>query len=86
MYDLAIYDAITASPRGRRRGHVYVQDGSIACITDERWQAQRSVEASGLYVLPGMIDGHVHFRIQATPRARTSRLAAPPRRSVASPR
>lgn len=62
MYDLAIYDAITASPRGRRRGHVYVQDGSIASITDERSQARRSVEASGLYVLPGMIDGHVHFQ------------------------
>ena len=62
MYDLAIYGASVVHPRGRRRAHVYVQDGSIAAITNERSPARQSLDASGLYVLPGMVDGHVHFQ------------------------
>ena len=62
MFDFAITGATLVSPRGQRRAHVYVQDGTIAAVTDERQQADRTVDAAGLYVLPGMIDGHVHFQ------------------------
>jgi dihydroorotase (multifunctional complex type) len=62
MFDLAIYGATLVSPRGRRRAHVYVQDGRIAAVTDEHLQADRTIDAAGLYLLPGMIDGHVHFQ------------------------
>jgi dihydroorotase (multifunctional complex type) len=62
VYDLAIHGATVVTPRGRRRGHLYVQDGTIAAITDEKLGAQRSIDAAGLYLLPGAVDGHVHFQ------------------------
>jgi len=62
MDDLAIYDAILVSPRGRRRAHLYVTDERISAITDQRHAAREQVEADGLYLLPGAVDGHVHFQ------------------------
>ena len=50
------------SPRGRRRAHVYVQDGAIAAVTDDRLEAGLTIDATGLYLLPGAVDGHVHFQ------------------------
>jgi dihydroorotase (multifunctional complex type) len=62
VFDLAICGGTVVSPRGRRRAHVYVQGESIAAITDEKLGARRCIDATGLYVLPGMVDGHVHFQ------------------------
>jgi dihydroorotase (multifunctional complex type) len=62
MDDLAILNATLVTPRGRRRAHVYTTDGRITAITDERGEARESVDASGLFLLPGAIDGHVHFQ------------------------
>lgn len=62
MYDLAISGATLVTPRGRRRANVYVQDGVIANVTADQLQADQTVRAAGLFVLPGMIDGHVHFQ------------------------
>ena len=45
MYDLAIHGATLVTGRGRRRAHVYVQNGSIAAITDEPAAAERSIDA-----------------------------------------
>jgi dihydroorotase (multifunctional complex type) len=61
-YDLAIYDAVLVTPRGRRRAHLYCDDGRIAAISHERLAARESVEAAGLHLLPGAVDGHVHFQ------------------------
>jgi dihydroorotase (multifunctional complex type) len=41
---------------------LYIQDGSIAAVAGEELEAHRRIDASGLYVLPGAIDGHVHFQ------------------------
>jgi allantoinase len=62
MFDLAVTGGTLVSPRGRRRAHVYVQDGTVAAITDEHHEAARTIDARELYVLPGAIDGHVHFQ------------------------
>jgi dihydroorotase-like cyclic amidohydrolase len=62
MYDLAIHGATLVTGRGRRRAHVYVQNGLIAAINDEPAAADRTLDAAGLYVLPGAVDGHVHFQ------------------------
>jgi Dihydroorotase and related cyclic amidohydrolases len=48
--------------RGRRQTNVYVRDGLIRAIVDERLPAKETVDATGLQVLPGAIDGHVHFQ------------------------
>jgi dihydroorotase (multifunctional complex type) len=62
MYELAIQGATVVSRRGQRRAHLYIQDGAIAAVTEERLASDRRVDATGLYALPGMVDGHVHFQ------------------------
>jgi dihydroorotase (multifunctional complex type) len=62
MDDLAIHNATLVTPHGRRRAQLYVRDGRIAAITEERRDARQSVDGSGLHLLPGAVDGHVHFQ------------------------
>jgi dihydroorotase (multifunctional complex type) len=62
MDDLAIYNATLVTSRGRRRAHLYAADGRITAITDERREARENVDGAGLYLLPGAVDGHVHFQ------------------------
>ncbi|HTD76715.1 MAG TPA: hypothetical protein VK898_03690, partial [Chloroflexota bacterium] len=62
MDDLAIYNATLVTSRGRRRAHLYAADGRITAVTDERREARESVDGAGLYLLPGAVDGHVHFQ------------------------
>ena len=62
MDDLAIYNATLVTSRGRRRAHVYAAGGRITAVTDERRGARETVDGTGLYLLPGSVDGHVHFQ------------------------
>ena len=52
------------TPQDSFEGAVAVDKGKIAAIGSSAAmpQANRSVDASGLFVLPGIIDAHVHFR------------------------
>lgn len=67
MYDLAIEGGTVVSPEGRRRAHVYIVDDQIAALSTERLGARERVDASGLLVLPGMVDAHVHFMDPGAP-------------------
>jgi dihydroorotase (multifunctional complex type) len=62
MYDLGIEGGTLVTGQGRRQAHLYVEGGTIAAIGDERHPARQRIDATGLHVLPGMIDGHVHFQ------------------------
>lgn len=66
-FDLAILNGELVSPRGRYRASVGVRDGRIAAISSEALEAREVIDASGLKVLPGLIDCHVHFRDPAYP-------------------
>ena len=61
-YDLGIEGGTVVSGNGRSQANLYVQDGVVAAVTDQRLGARERCNASGLFVLPGMIDGHVHFQ------------------------
>lgn len=61
IFDLAVLGGLVVSPTGRRRANVYVRDGRIGLLSSQRQPAAREVDASGLLVLPGMVDTHVHF-------------------------
>ncbi|MFQ5853584.1 MAG: dihydroorotase family protein [Candidatus Binatia bacterium] len=61
-YDLGIEGGTIVSMSGRLRANVYAQDGLVAAVTGERLEARERHDVSGLFVLPGMIDGHVHFQ------------------------
>lgn len=60
-FEVGIEGGTVVTAAGRRRAHVYVRDGRIAAVSAERQRAGATVDASGLFVLPGMVDTHVHL-------------------------
>ena len=61
MYDIGIEGGTLVGPAARARTNVYIADGRVAAVDDERRIARERFDASGLLVMPGMIDAHVHF-------------------------
>ncbi|MCH8320919.1 MAG: amidohydrolase family protein [Acidobacteria bacterium] len=61
-YDLAIEGGTLVSGTGLEKQNLYIQEGVVANVTTDRLEARQHCDASGLWVLPGMIDGHVHFQ------------------------
>ena len=61
--ELAI-TGLLVTPDGVHRGAILVAGGRIEAITDEAGipPGVRRLDAGGGYVLPGLIDSHVHFR------------------------
>lgn len=60
-YDLAIVGGMVVVPHGRRHANLHVRDGRIAHVGHEQFDAHHTVDASGLFVMPGMVDTHVHL-------------------------
>lgn len=62
--DLAVVDGVIYLPGGRTlRGWLAIRDGRVDAVGEGRApQAARSVNANGRWVLPGLVDIHVHFR------------------------
>jgi dihydroorotase (multifunctional complex type) len=62
-YELAVRGGTLVGPQGRAELDVYVDDGKVAALVppSERRPAERELDASGLLVLPGGVDTHVHF-------------------------
>src|ERR687893_106076 len=59
--DLGIVGGEVVTGAGRRPANVYVSDGRIAAVTQERREARETFDATGALVMPGMVDAHVHF-------------------------
>jgi len=63
VLDLLLHGGTIVSEYGILKGSVVVDDGKIASVSSSAdVQADVRVNVSGLYVLPGLIDTHVHFR------------------------
>jgi len=62
LYDLLIENGLLVDSRKIFKANVYVKDGKIAQITNQKYEVKESYDASGLYVLPGCVDSHCHFR------------------------
>jgi dihydroorotase len=45
-----------------RRADVLIRDGRVAAVGLNLGAAERVIDAAGMYVTPGLIDVHVHFR------------------------
>lgn len=62
--DLVVLNGTLVTERGQVHGAVCVRGGRIAgiCSNERAPAASQIVDATGLYVLPGLIEGHVHFR------------------------
>jgi dihydroorotase len=60
-FDLGIEGGTIISPAGRRRANLYVSSGRVSALTERREDAKRRIDATGLFVMPGMVDAHVHL-------------------------
>jgi dihydropyrimidinase len=59
-YDLVVKNGLLVTAEDSFAGDLAVAGERIAAIGD-RLEAEREIDATGLYVLPGAVDGHVHF-------------------------
>jgi len=64
VVDLLIRGGTLVTPRALFKADVGVSDGMIAKLLapGQACSAQEVIDADGLYVLPGLIDAHVHLR------------------------
>jgi len=63
--DLVVRNGTVVTARGRAEADVAVRDGRIVAIAGRGrlgMNGHEEVDASGRFVLPGIVDGHVHFR------------------------
>ncbi|GAA3499997.1 dihydroorotase [Streptomyces prasinosporus] len=61
--DLVVSGRRLVTPHGVRAGHVLVSGGRITAVTDcAPPGAAERLDAGDHYVLPGLVDSHVHFR------------------------
>jgi allantoinase len=63
MYDLLVRGGTLVTESGVFAAAVAVRDGRIAALLapDERASADAELDARGCYVLPGVVDAHVHL-------------------------
>ncbi len=62
--DLLIKNGTVISPGNSQKANIYVQGGKIVAIADpfvDLGDASRVVDAQGLFVIPGLVDPHVHM-------------------------
>jgi allantoinase len=61
MHDLVIRGGTLVLPDGLRRADVGISGGAFAEIAEELPGGREEIDATGLHVLPGGLDAHVHF-------------------------
>ena len=62
MYDIIIRDGTIVRSTGRLVADIAIEDGKIAYVGgNPAGQAREDVSAIGRFVMPGVIDSHVHF-------------------------
>lgn len=66
MYDLIVKNATVATSLGQFAADVAVANGKIAALGRALGPAAAEVDATGLHLLPGLIDIHVHLRDPGT--------------------
>jgi dihydroorotase (multifunctional complex type) len=59
--DIAVKKVRIVFPGQEVTGNLYVKDGVVAGIGTFELSATKQIDATGLLLLPGMIDAHVHF-------------------------
>ena len=65
-YDMVVENGTVLLPEaGRLPVNLCIRDGKIAALTTEPVSASSRIDASGLYVLPGIVDPHTHLGLFA---------------------
>lgn len=61
-FDLVIRNGTVVCARGRARADIGIANGVIAAVGENVGSGTDTIDATDRFVLPGVIDGHVHFR------------------------
>ena len=66
MFDLVLRNGTIVTPSWRKKADVGVFEGKISIIGNlneiSNFNVKKIIDISGLFILPGIIDSHVHFR------------------------
>lgn len=62
--DLVVHNGVVVTPTTTFEGGVAIDDGIIVAVGADRIlpDAKRVLDAKGNYIMPGLLDPHVHFR------------------------
>ena len=71
MFDTGILNGTVYVGGSWLKTHVYVKNGRVAALSNQKEPCKKTIDAKGRLVLPGFIDPHVHFHL--TVGANTSR-------------
>ena len=63
MYDLGIINGRVYTENGYINTNVFIKDGRISALSEDKLDCTEYVDADGAKVLPGLIDPHVHFSL-----------------------
>ena len=87
LVDLVIRGGTLVGPEESYAAGLAVTDGTIVAIDLEKYlpPARETIDASGLYVLPGVIDAHVHFRDPGIPKTKIGSPDQQPRPAAGLP-
>ncbi len=61
MFDLVVQNGLVVQTDGSRLANIGVSNGVIRAISSEPLEGHEMIDASGLVVMPGAVDMHVHF-------------------------
>ncbi len=59
--ELAIRGGTVWSPGGAAEADLYIAGGRVIAVGGPTREAAQSIDAGGLWVMPGVVDGHVHI-------------------------
>lgn len=62
MADLLVKNGRIVGPALIQEANIVVQNGKITQITKQKVDAEAEIDAQGMYIIPGLIDAHVHLR------------------------
>jgi allantoinase len=60
-FDLVISNGLVVRPQGSSRTNIGITNGVIEAISNEALAGREVIDATGLVVMPGAVDLHVHF-------------------------
>ncbi len=60
--DIAVKGGVLVNSKGMKREDIFIKDGLVDCIerSESTRSAQRVIDATGKFILPGIIDAHLH--------------------------
>jgi dihydropyrimidinase len=65
MYDLLICNGQVVTPAGIFRADIAITGEHIVAVGQVSSEATRIIDANGCYVMPGLVDAHVHMKCSA---------------------